>query len=118
MAPPAPPPRTGGTAHRTPRSRWYRPGRAMERAPAPAAPPPAPSFAEVLQLVRSGRELPGVRRAHASPTGDTPTPSRLPLPTKPWENRSGLARPCSQHSENQEPPWLSTQQPGGSSDIA
>ncbi|KAM9565038.1 peroxisomal biogenesis factor 39 [Guaruba guarouba] len=103
----------------------------MEQAPGPvpAAPPPAPSFAEVLRLVRSGQEPPGVRRPRASPTGDTPTASRLPPPAKPWEGRPsepartrgpqhGSAHSCSQCSENEEPAPLSTQQPGGSSDIA
>uniref|UniRef100_A0A8C8BIZ3 Peroxisomal membrane protein PEX14-like KPWE domain-containing protein n=1 Tax=Otus sunia TaxID=257818 RepID=A0A8C8BIZ3_9STRI len=56
---------------------------------APPPPPPAPSFAEVLRLVRSGREPPGVRRPLASPTGDSPTASRLLRPTKPWESRPG-----------------------------
>uniref|UniRef100_A0A8V5G079 Peroxisomal membrane protein PEX14-like KPWE domain-containing protein n=1 Tax=Melopsittacus undulatus TaxID=13146 RepID=A0A8V5G079_MELUD len=61
----------------------------MEQAPAPvpAAPPPAPSFSEVLRLVQSGQEPPGVRRPRASPTGDTPTASRLPPPAKPWAGR-------------------------------
>uniref|UniRef100_A0A8D0FRX5 Peroxisomal membrane protein PEX14-like KPWE domain-containing protein n=1 Tax=Strix occidentalis caurina TaxID=311401 RepID=A0A8D0FRX5_STROC len=60
-----------------------------DRAPPP--PPPAPSFAEVLRLVRSGREPPGVRRPLASPTGDSPTASRLLPPTKPWESRPAAA---------------------------
>ncbi|CAM9900380.1 unnamed protein product [Bubo scandiacus] len=89
--------------------------RAQDRAPPP--PPPAPSFAEVLRLVRSGREPPGVRRPLASPTGDSPTASRLLPPTKPWESRPGPTG-GSQRSENKEPPPLSTQQPGGSSHIA
>lgn len=63
----------------------------LERARAPA--PAALSFAEVLRLVRSGREPPGVRHPRASPTGDSPTASRLPPPPKPWERRPGPAGP-------------------------
>uniref|UniRef100_A0A8C4XQB0 Peroxisomal membrane protein PEX14-like KPWE domain-containing protein n=1 Tax=Falco tinnunculus TaxID=100819 RepID=A0A8C4XQB0_FALTI len=46
---------------------------------------PAPALAEVLRLVQSGQEPPGVRRPHVSPTGGSPTASRLPPPPKPWE---------------------------------
>ncbi|XP_049689539.1 uncharacterized protein C6orf226 homolog [Accipiter gentilis] len=93
----------------------------MEPGPVPPPPPSpaAPSFAEVLRLIQNGQEPPGLRHPRASPTGDSPTASRLPPPTKPWENRSGSAGPrCSQRSEHKEPPPLSTQQPGGSTDIA
>ncbi|XP_040467790.1 uncharacterized protein C6orf226 homolog [Falco naumanni] len=68
---------------------------------------PAPALAEVLRLVQSGQEPPGVRRPHVSPTGDSPTASRLPPPLKPWERPPhGSAHSCSQCSENKEPPPL------------
>ncbi|XP_053918314.1 uncharacterized protein C6orf226 homolog [Cuculus canorus] len=103
----------------------------MELPPSTIEQPPSASFAEVLRLVRSGQQPPGVRNPHASPTGDSPTASRLPPPTKPWESRHGQPPAlqhdskdngsrnvhCSQHLENKEPSSLSTQQPGGSSDI-
>ncbi|XP_054051962.1 uncharacterized protein C6orf226 homolog [Rissa tridactyla] len=86
-----------------------------DRAPAPPT-PAASSFGEVLRLVRSGQEPPGVRRPRASPTGDSPTASRGPPPAKPWESRPRPAGPsCSQRLENEEPPPLSTHHPGGSS---
>ncbi|XP_065487708.1 uncharacterized protein C6orf226 homolog [Caloenas nicobarica] len=98
--------------------------------PPPVPPPPAPSFAEVLRLVRRGREPPGVRHPFASPTGASPTASRLPPPTKPWESRPRRPLPeppraqhssgdsHSQHLQNEESPLLSTLQPHGSSDVA
>ncbi|OPJ81692.1 hypothetical protein AV530_014684 [Patagioenas fasciata monilis] len=70
----------------------------MESAPAP--PQPAPSFAEVLQLVRSGREPPGVRQPFASPTGASPTASRLPPPAKPWESCPGQPLPESPRAQH------------------
>ncbi|XP_029890706.1 uncharacterized protein C6orf226 homolog isoform X2 [Aquila chrysaetos chrysaetos] len=66
----------------------------MESGPVPPPPPPAaPSFAEVLRLIQNGQEPPGLRHPRASPTGDSPTASRLPPPTKPWENRTASAGP-------------------------
>uniref|UniRef100_A0A8B9MRJ6 Peroxisomal membrane protein PEX14-like KPWE domain-containing protein n=1 Tax=Accipiter nisus TaxID=211598 RepID=A0A8B9MRJ6_9AVES len=50
----------------------------------------------VLRLIQNGQEPPGLRHPRASPTGDSPTASRLPPPTKPWENRSG-SLPGPQH---------------------
>uniref|UniRef100_A0A663F9J9 Peroxisomal membrane protein PEX14-like KPWE domain-containing protein n=1 Tax=Aquila chrysaetos chrysaetos TaxID=223781 RepID=A0A663F9J9_AQUCH len=71
---------------------WHRPPSPPPSGPVPPPPPPAaPSFAEVLRLIQNGQEPPGLRHPRASPTGDSPTASRLPPPTKPWENRTASA---------------------------
>ncbi|XP_068009705.1 uncharacterized protein C6orf226 homolog [Melanerpes formicivorus] len=100
----------------------------MQQARAAAALPPAPSFAELLQLVRSGQEPPGVRRPQASPTGDSPAASCLPLPAKPWEKQPGSpagappAPGAAPETDDLQPVLegrrLSSQHPGGSSDFA
>uniref|UniRef100_A0A8B9IEP8 Peroxisomal membrane protein PEX14-like KPWE domain-containing protein n=1 Tax=Anser cygnoides TaxID=8845 RepID=A0A8B9IEP8_ANSCY len=76
------------------------PARTTAPSPRPAggdAEPPAPaapsSFAELLRLVRSGQSPPGVRSPRAEPTGDTPTASSLPRPSKPWETGETLPFP-------------------------
>ncbi|CAG03908.1 unnamed protein product [Tetraodon nigroviridis] len=53
------------------------------------APPPAGatplSFAEVMQLVQEGKEVPGVTKMDVQPTNQSPTPSRMERMRKPWE---------------------------------
>lgn len=43
------------------------------------------SFAEVMQLVQEGKEVPGVRKLDVKPTNQSPTPSQMERMRKPWE---------------------------------
>lgn len=43
------------------------------------------SFAEVMQLVQEGKEVPGVRELDVKPTNQSPTPSQMERMRKPWE---------------------------------
>uniref|UniRef100_A0A674IHQ7 Peroxisomal membrane protein PEX14-like KPWE domain-containing protein n=1 Tax=Terrapene triunguis TaxID=2587831 RepID=A0A674IHQ7_9SAUR len=52
--------------------------------PAPAPAPPA-SFSEILRLVRSGQDVPGLHRPNVTASLASPTPSRLARRPKPWE---------------------------------
>lgn len=57
--------------------------------PGPAPAPPA-SFSEILRLVRSGQDVPGLHRPSVTASLASPTPSRLARRPKPWER----ARPA------------------------
>lgn len=43
------------------------------------------SFAEVMQLVQEGKEVPGVAKMDVKPTNQSPTPSKMERMRKPWE---------------------------------
>lgn len=43
------------------------------------------SFAEVMQLVQEGKEVPGVTKMDVKPTNQSPTPSQMERMRKPWE---------------------------------
>ncbi|XP_063094919.1 uncharacterized protein C6orf226 homolog [Cavia porcellus] len=52
----------------------------------PAESPPASvTLAQLLQLMQSGQELPGLEKRHITATNGDPTASRLPRRPKPWE---------------------------------
>lgn len=42
------------------------------------------SFAEVMQLVQEGKEVPGVKRLDIRPSNQNPTPSQMQQVLKPW----------------------------------
>uniref|UniRef100_A0A8C3PMC9 Peroxisomal membrane protein PEX14-like KPWE domain-containing protein n=1 Tax=Calidris pygmaea TaxID=425635 RepID=A0A8C3PMC9_9CHAR len=63
--------------------RWQPGDGDRDRASPPSSSSSSSSFAEVLRLVQSGQEPPGVRKPRATPTGDSPTASRGPPPAKP-----------------------------------
>uniref|UniRef100_A0A8C3S2A6 Peroxisomal membrane protein PEX14-like KPWE domain-containing protein n=1 Tax=Chelydra serpentina TaxID=8475 RepID=A0A8C3S2A6_CHESE len=67
-------------------------------APLPAPAPPA-SFSEILRLVRSGRDVPGLHRPNVTASLASPTPSRLARRPKPWEG----ARPAEPPQPGREP---------------
>ncbi|XP_035996957.1 uncharacterized protein LOC105935191 [Fundulus heteroclitus] len=46
------------------------------------------SFAEVMQLVQEGKEVPGVTKPDVQPSNQSPTPSRMQRVQKPWETAS------------------------------
>lgn len=46
------------------------------------------SFAEVMQLVQEGKEVPGVVKPDIQPSNRSPTPSRMQRVQKPWETTS------------------------------
>lgn len=46
------------------------------------------SFAEVMQLVQDGKEVPGVRKLDVKPTNQSPAPSQMERMRKPWETSS------------------------------
>eukprot|EP00066_Takifugu_rubripes_P011790 XP_011601056.1 PREDICTED: uncharacterized protein C6orf226 homolog [Takifugu rubripes] len=46
------------------------------------------SFAEVMQLVQEGKEVPGVRKLEVKPSNQSPTPSQMERLQKPWETSS------------------------------
>ncbi|XP_013878145.1 uncharacterized protein LOC106527709 [Austrofundulus limnaeus] len=46
------------------------------------------SFAEVLQLVQEGKEVPGVTKLDIKPSNQSPTPSQMQQVRKPWETSS------------------------------
>ncbi|KAH1172496.1 hypothetical protein KIL84_016335 [Mauremys mutica] len=51
-----------------------------------AGPGPAPApFSEILRLVRSGQDVPGLHRPSVTASLASPTPSRLARRPKPWE---------------------------------
>lgn len=43
------------------------------------------SFAEVMQLVQEGKEVPGTKKLDVKPTNQSPTPSQMERRLKPWE---------------------------------
>ncbi|XP_014840607.1 PREDICTED: uncharacterized protein C6orf226 homolog [Poecilia mexicana] len=43
------------------------------------------SFAEVMQLVQEGKEVPGVTKPDVQPSNQSPTPSQMQRVQKPWE---------------------------------
>uniref|UniRef100_A0A1A7XLA6 Uncharacterized protein n=1 Tax=Iconisemion striatum TaxID=60296 RepID=A0A1A7XLA6_9TELE len=43
------------------------------------------SFAEVMQLVQEGKEVPGVSKLDIKPCNQSPTPSQMQRVLKPWE---------------------------------
>lgn len=43
------------------------------------------SFAEVMELVREGREVPGAIKLDIKPSNQSPTPSQMERILKPWE---------------------------------
>uniref|UniRef100_A0A3Q1JUH2 Peroxisomal membrane protein PEX14-like KPWE domain-containing protein n=1 Tax=Anabas testudineus TaxID=64144 RepID=A0A3Q1JUH2_ANATE len=43
------------------------------------------SFAEVMQLVQAGKEVPGAIKLDIKPSNQSPTPSRRERIMKPWE---------------------------------
>uniref|UniRef100_A0A8C6MKL5 Peroxisomal membrane protein PEX14-like KPWE domain-containing protein n=1 Tax=Nothobranchius furzeri TaxID=105023 RepID=A0A8C6MKL5_NOTFU len=45
------------------------------------------SFAEVMQLVQDGKEVPGVSKLDIQPCNQSPTPSQLQRALKPWETK-------------------------------
>ncbi|XP_036104578.1 uncharacterized protein C6orf226 homolog [Molossus molossus] len=47
--------------------------------------PAVMTLAQLLQLVRRGRQLPGLERLQIAATHDEPTASQLPRRPKPWE---------------------------------
>uniref|UniRef100_A0A3P9MYH2 Peroxisomal membrane protein PEX14-like KPWE domain-containing protein n=1 Tax=Poecilia reticulata TaxID=8081 RepID=A0A3P9MYH2_POERE len=55
----------------------------------PPSSPPASlsqlSFAEVMQLVQEGKEVPGVTEPDVQPSNQSPTPSQMQRVQKPWE---------------------------------
>lgn len=46
------------------------------------------SFAEVMQLVQEGQEVPGLTKMDVKPTNQSPTPSQMERMRKPWETLS------------------------------
>lgn len=46
------------------------------------------SFAEVMQLVQEGKEVPGVRKLEVKPSNQSPAPSQMERLQKPWETSS------------------------------
>lgn len=46
------------------------------------------SFAEVMQLVQEGKEVPGVTKVDIEPSNQNPTPSTMERMLKPWETAS------------------------------
>ncbi|KAK5611517.1 hypothetical protein CRENBAI_015470 [Crenichthys baileyi] len=46
------------------------------------------SFAEVMQLVQEGKEVPGVTKPDVHPSNQSPTPSQMQRVQKPWETTS------------------------------
>uniref|UniRef100_A0A3B5KL05 Peroxisomal membrane protein PEX14-like KPWE domain-containing protein n=1 Tax=Takifugu rubripes TaxID=31033 RepID=A0A3B5KL05_TAKRU len=54
------------------------------------------SFAEVMQLVQEGKEVPGVRKLEVKPSYQSPTPSQMERLQKPWETSS--ASDCTRRS--------------------
>uniref|UniRef100_A0A3Q2NYA1 Peroxisomal membrane protein PEX14-like KPWE domain-containing protein n=1 Tax=Fundulus heteroclitus TaxID=8078 RepID=A0A3Q2NYA1_FUNHE len=48
------------------------------------------SFAEVMQLVQEGKEVPGVTKPDVQPSNQSPTPSRMQRVQKPWETASSF----------------------------
>lgn len=46
------------------------------------------SFAEVMQLVQEGKEVPGVKKLDIRASNQSPTPSKMERPLKPWETTS------------------------------
>uniref|UniRef100_UPI00398E9120 uncharacterized protein n=1 Tax=Pristiophorus japonicus TaxID=55135 RepID=UPI00398E9120 len=44
------------------------------------------SFSEVLQLVQSGQEIPGIQKRNITPTNSMPTVSQMARKPKPWES--------------------------------
>ena len=43
------------------------------------------SFAEIAELIQSGKPIPGLSQIEVVPTNEAPTPSQLPRAKKPWE---------------------------------
>lgn len=43
------------------------------------------SFAEVMQCIQEGREIPGVKKLDITPSNQNPTPSQMERIHKPWE---------------------------------
>uniref|UniRef100_A0A3Q2ZST0 Peroxisomal membrane protein PEX14-like KPWE domain-containing protein n=1 Tax=Kryptolebias marmoratus TaxID=37003 RepID=A0A3Q2ZST0_KRYMA len=43
------------------------------------------SFAEVMQLVQEGKEVPGLTKPDIKPSNRSPTPSQMKQVPKPWE---------------------------------
>lgn len=43
------------------------------------------SFAEVMQLVQEGKEVPGTKKLDVKPTNQSPSPSQMERRLKPWE---------------------------------
>lgn len=43
------------------------------------------SFAEIAELIQSGKPIPGLAQIEVVPTNEAPTPSQLPRAKKPWE---------------------------------
>ncbi|KAM9341901.1 uncharacterized protein KZ484_014580 [Pholidichthys leucotaenia] len=48
------------------------------------------SFAEVMQLVQEGKEVPGVTKLDIQPSNQSPTRSQMKRIVKPWETSSAL----------------------------
>lgn len=46
------------------------------------------SFAEVMQLVQEGKEVPGAIKLDIKPSNQSPTPSQMERILKPWETPS------------------------------
>lgn len=51
------------------------------------------SFAEVMQLVQEGKEVPGVTKVDIEPSNQNPTPSTMERMLKPWETASSSSSP-------------------------
>ncbi|KAK7100997.1 hypothetical protein V1264_023851 [Littorina saxatilis] len=43
------------------------------------------SFADIVELVQSGKPIPGLAQVEVVPTNEAPTPSLIPRTKKPWE---------------------------------
>ncbi|KAG8123142.1 hypothetical protein E2320_018615 [Naja naja] len=58
----------------------------------PADPPPAPdtsvSFSEMLHLIQTGQDIPGLQKLNISATNGSPTPSQMTQKPKPWEAKA------------------------------
>lgn len=50
------------------------------------------SFAQVMQLVQEGKEVPGVAKLDIQPTNQNPTPSQMERILKPWETASSSSK--------------------------
>ncbi|KAJ7341209.1 hypothetical protein JRQ81_005052 [Phrynocephalus forsythii] len=46
------------------------------------------SFSEILRLVQTGQDIPGLQKLNITATNESPTPSQMAPKPKPWENKS------------------------------
>lgn len=52
------------------------------------APETSASFSEILHLVQTGQNIPGLQKLNITPTHKSPAPSQMARRPKPWENTS------------------------------